>query len=481
MADKLLILGAAIAHQNKSYNIGSSIAKAVDSSVKDWTAEVEARRKRIGAASLLTQQYLDKLPENPEIDLLDENISGMFTTDLSNIRNNIATRKMDMFANSYKYAPGTQAYTDGNNEIKRLEKQLKTRLKDAQDIQLAKSNWIKEHANISDTWKLFNADKYEALTRILQKDNPTYTAKRNKDDELILSTTIASGETIDVNVSELDDWEEFPMPEINKINAFYELAQNAGAQGKDLPDGTVVQIQNYLYNYIGKNKNALLSLMFDKLPIGDPDNRMGYFTETELHEMFDTDDSGDLSSEEMSVFGKKGTEYDFSNMRTKVIDKIVEKIKLENENHKPEEAGYFNDPNESSTERNRRTRMANNTTSFVNLLKDSQNKTVDEIMEIIKKDSYFSAFISNEESKGTIIMPDKSSITDMAVDAFNIKPQIEIFKTGNILPLLERLMRKLGSTKANRDAVNTDVYYYNQLDEDHFLKQVQGKLNPGKK
>lgn len=468
MADKLLILGAAIAHQNKSYNIGSSIAKAVDSSVKDWTAEVEARRKRIGAASLLTQQYLDKLPENPEIDLLDENISGMFTTDLSNIRNNIATRKMDMFANSYKYAPGTQAYTDGNNEIKRLEKQLKTRLKDAQDIQLAKSNWIKEHANISDTWKLFNADKYEALTRILQKDNPTYTAKRNKDDELILSTTIASGETINVNVSELDDWEEFPMPEINKINAFYELAQNAGAQGKDLPDGTVVQIQNYLYNYIGKNKNALLSLMFDKLPIGDPDNRMGYFTETELHEMFDTDGSGDLSSEEMSVFGKKGTEYDFSNMRTKVIDKIVEKIKLENTNNRPEDLGYYGIGTPS--QKIAKGKFVRSRYGFDVFMTDYKEKSTLEILNAIMKDKHFKGYIHGLD--GDKIMLRESSMDKTVSGAFDLNDEIKEFKkTGNAGKIFETLYLKTGSDLM-LGAYSDDLLYYENSTEEERLKHV---------
>ncbi|MBC8435431.1 MAG: hypothetical protein H8D84_00460, partial [Proteobacteria bacterium] len=411
MADKLLILGAAIAHANKGHNlISSSITKAVDTSLKGFNEALVAQQKRVNAAGLLTQAYLDKLPEDPEIDLLDENMISMYTTELNNIRSEIAKKRNDKYINSYKYAPGTQAYTDIETEMKKLEKKLKTRHQEAKDVQLAKSNWIKEHANISDTWMMFNADKYEALTQILNSVDPNYTAKRNIDDELILSTTIKGGKTIDINVSELDDWEEYPMPEIQKINEFYELAQNAGAQGKDLPGGTVAQIKNYLYNYIGKNKSALLSLMFDKLPIGDADNKMEFFTGDELHEMFDENNNEELSSEEMAVFGKKDTEYDFSNMRDKVISRIVEKIKLENEKAKSQitvETGFFNDKDISSTELQGRLNFTYKLDGFKILMNGLKDKSNNEILNAIKNHKSFTGHIDGV-SKNSIILKESS-------------------------------------------------------------------------
>jgi len=339
---------------------------------------------------------------------------------------------------------------------------------EALSVQLAKSNWIKEHANISTTWKRFNADKYEALTKILDSVNPTYTAKRNKDDELILSTTIASGETIDVNVSELDDWEEFPMPEIQKLNEFYELAQNAGAQDRDLPAGTVFQLRNYLYNYIGKNKNALLSLMFDELPIGDSDNRMGFFTETELLKMFETDGIDGLSSEEMSVFGKKDTDYDFNNMRAKVIDKIVEKIKLENTNSRPAELGYYGIG--TPTEKTAKSKFVRSRYGFDVFMADYKEKSTKEILNAIAKDKLFMGYILGLD--GDKIMLKESSVDKSVSGAFDLNDEIKEFKkTGNAGKIFETLYLKTGSNLMLR-AYGDDYMNYENLSEAERLKYV---------
>jgi len=230
MADKLLILGAAMAHANKSYNIGSSITKAIDKSLKGYVGMVKAQQKRIDAAGILTQAYLDKLPEDPKIDLLDENMIGMFTSELNDIRSQMADKRNELTINNHKYKPGTQAYTDITNEIKKLEKTLNVRHEEAKNLQMAKANWIKEHPNISETWKIFNADKYIALSQMLEPEKLDYKASRDKDGKLILSTTV-DGKKIDIKVDELDDWEQYPLPEIVEINKYFELAQTSGKQG----------------------------------------------------------------------------------------------------------------------------------------------------------------------------------------------------------------------------------------------------------
>tara|TARA_Y100000593_G_scaffold43075_1_gene82523 strand:- start:9126 stop:10559 length:1434 start_codon:yes stop_codon:yes gene_type:complete len=476
MADKLLILGAAMAHANKSYNISSSITKAVDKSLKGYVSMIQAQQKRIGNASILTQSYLDKLPENPEIELLDENLAKTITSELNDIRNTIGKLNMDRFADPYKYAPGTQEYINITAELKKQEKLLTKRLTEAKTLQTAKANWIKEHPNISETWKLLHADKYIALGQILNKENPNYETSRNKDGELILSTMV-EGKKIDIKVDELDDWEQYPLPEINKINEFYELANTTGTKGVDIPNSTLNNMKIYLNNFIGENENALFSLMFDDLPIGDPNNKMPFFTNEELVELFDTDSSGDFDPSKDDWKSK----YDFKDMREKVVNRIIERVQEENKRAKPEEVGYFNNPDDSSTERKRKNEMANNTTRLIDLLQKSKNMTVNEIAQKIVKDSYLSAFISEEASTGTVIMPDKTTVTDMTIDSFDIKDLIVQFKKdGNVTPLIEKLMKKLGAKKSDRNAVYTDLYHYDKLSEDHILKQIKisGELRP---
>jgi len=457
MANKLLILGAAMAHKNKSYNLSRSIVPAVDAGVKTIINELEVQRKRTNEASLLTQQYLDQLPENPEIDLLDENLAGMFTSDLNNIRNNIGRINMDRYKNAYKYSPGTEAYTNMMTELKTNEKLLKKRLKEAQDIQMAKSNWINEHANISETWKDFNPDKYIALTQILNKENPNYTAKRDSKGELILTTTIPSGKTVDVKISELDNWEEYPQPEINKINEFYEIAQKAGKQGLDIPAASVGQMTTYLNNFIGENEYAVLSLMFDDLPMGSNENKMAFFTEEELLSMFDTDKDGEVSQEEKQNWRP----LDFRNMRNKVVDRIMEKIVQENTT-----AQNANIPVEFSSLETAITELAS-----------VKNKSAEEIYEFIKTSSIFAGAMgaTNTTAGKFVVMPPNVSTTDAAnLKSYNIESQINQFKAGNMVPLLRILAQRTGIGDSNALTVNLNKL--NEAIQKAMAESVKGSI-----
>lgn len=446
-----------MAHKNKSYNLSRSIVPAVDAGVKTIINELEVQRKRTNEASLLTQQYLDQLPENPEIDLLDENLAGMFTSDLNNIRNNIGRINMDRYKNAYKYSPGTEAYTNMMTELKTNEKLLKKRLKEAQDIQMAKSNWINEHANISETWKDFNPDKYIALTQILNKENPNYTAKRDSKGELILTTTIPSGKTVDVKISELDNWEEYPQPEINKINEFYEIAQKAGKQGLDIPAASVGQMTTYLNNFIGENEYAVLSLMFDDLPMGSNENKMAFFTEEELLSMFDTDKDGEVSQEEKQNWRP----LDFRNMRNKVVDRIMEKIVQENTT-----AQNANIPVEFSSLETAITELAS-----------VKNKSAEEIYEFIKTSSIFAGAMgaTNTTAGKFVVMPPNVSTTDAAnLKSYNIESQINQFKAGNMVPLLRILAQRTGIGDSNALTVNLNKL--NEAIQKAMAESVKGSI-----
>ena len=406
MANKLLILGAAMAHKNKGYNLSTSISKAVDDSLKVYNAAItkqaENLQKRVGTASLFTQNYLDKLEGDPEIDLLDKNLADEFTKDLADIRNKIGLLNMARFSSPEEYAPGTEQYTNINAELKRQEKLLTKRLKEAKTIQKAKGNWINEFANISETWKMLHPEKFEALTQILNKENPNYSHSRDENGELFLSTVV-NGKTVKIKVDELDDWEEYPLPEINKINEFYELAHTAGKQNQDLSVATLNNLKTYLNNFIGNNQNALFSLMFDDLPIGDPNNKMPFFSEEELIKFFDT--SGD---KEFDINEDAWTDnYNFTNLREQVVNRIIERVKEENENTKPK-TGFLNDSNLTSTQRQNRivfSRKVRGFNNFMSTIKDKSNK---EILNAIANNRAFMGYIDKIE--GNDILFKESSI-----------------------------------------------------------------------
>ena len=55
MANKLLILGAAMAHKNKSYNLGIGIGPTVDKSVAKFQKILSDRQTKLNASSKYAQ------------------------------------------------------------------------------------------------------------------------------------------------------------------------------------------------------------------------------------------------------------------------------------------------------------------------------------------------------------------------------------------------------------------------------------------
>ena len=472
MANKLLILGAAMAHKNKGYNLSTSISKAVDDSLKLYnetlTKQAENLQKRIGTASLLTQGYLDKLEADPEIDLLDKNLADEFTKDLADIRNKIGLLNMARFSNPEQYAPGTEQYTNINAELKRQEELLKKRLKEAKTIQTAKGNWINEFANISETWKMLHPEKFEALTQILNSENPNYTHSRDENGDLVL-TTVYEGKEISVKVDELDDWEEYPQPEISKINEFYELAHTAGKQNKDLPISTLINLKEYLKNFIGNNQNALFSLMFDDLPIGDANNKMPFFSEKELIEFFDT--SGD---KKFDINEDVWTDnYNFKELRDKVVNRIIERVQEENKKMKPK-TGFLNDPNLTPTQRQNRIVFSRKVRGFNNFMSTLKNKSNKEILNAIANNRAFMGYIDKIE--GNDILFKESSVDKSLMGKVNLDNEIKEFKrTGDASRIFEILYLKT-SSRTNIELFESRMLGYENLTEEEIRKYLSDNL-----
>ena len=496
MANKLLILGAAMAHKNKSYNLSGSITKAVDKSLEQFTKMIQARQQSIARTSLRTQAYLDKLPENPEIELLPDPIRKVYFGELSKVRQNIANLNAERFDESKAalYMPGTDAYNDMMSNIAKEEKRLKTLLGYATKFQQINADWFREHGNISETWKTMNPDLYEAMSNILNTENPNYTVSFDDKGELVFETQIdevndplsnltedddpstapaptTSSKSVKFGLDELD-WAQFSNNETTEINKFFKKAIQDGQQGIPLSAVDINDSRMLLDNLLGNDEAKIFSLALDTLPMGVDKAPMPLFTDLEFETMFPDFDENDPN-----------TYPDVSKIKTAVIEKLVEKIEEANTSAMPKVKGYFYDSNVSSTERNRRSAFARNTARLLNLLESVKGESVEDIVDAIVRKSHFAASINLDESNNSEIMPNASSIGMSVTKSFNIKELVENFKNdpiNNLQRLVEKLFLELSPTSKGRNSVYNDLFEFSQLAEDDKLRQINesGGLRP---
>ena len=447
MANKLLILGAAMAHKNKSYNLGIGIGPTVDKSVAKFQKILSDRQAKLNASSKYAQGKIDRLDADPELDLLPEGIKDLFVTDLNNTRKTLGELYTEKDLNAYKYSPGTEAYTEITKLISQNEKKLKKRQKQANDFLQKRANWITEHGDISETFKLRFPDQYNAMINIFDPTDPNYNATFDENDDLVFNTGIIDDSNPDPNYAragknrknvslKLDDldWGMFPQPEIMKINEFYEVAANAGAQKREIPGGTLQNMRVYLDNVIKKNENAVYSLLFDDLPIGDPNNKMPLFTDEDFAEMFPNFNESDES-----------TWPDFEQLKDAAVNKLISNIQLENtsaiEKQNPTELNYYNTGTQTQMDKKFSTgALIQQTIQDVAALKD---KSVKSIANYIQNSSPFSGKISLIEDSGDVQAQGVSSEAQM-LQKYNILSQLKQAAGGNIYPLIQKLFNETG-------------------------------------
>ena len=341
-----------------------------------------------------------------------------------------------------------------------------------------------------------NPDLYEAMSNILNTENPDYTVSFNDKGELVFETQIdevnfgplsnltedddpstappptTSSKSVKFGLDELD-WAQFSNNETTEINKFFKKAVQDGQQGIPLSAVDINDSRMLLDNLLGNDEAKIFSLALDTLPMGVDKAPMPLFTDQEFETMFPNFDENDPN-----------TYPDVSKIKTAVIEKLVEKIEEANTSAMPKATGYFYDANVSSTERNRRGTFARNTARLLNLLESVKGGSVEDIVEAIAKKSHFAASINNFKGDGSEIMPDASSIGMSVTKSFNIKELVKNFKNdpiNNLQPLVERLFLELSPTSKGRDNVYNDLFEFSQLAEDDKLRQINqsGGLRPG--
>ena len=488
MANKLLILGAAMAHKNKSYNLSNAISKGVDAGLKVLGEGLKAKQKRLNkikaSNDLVTGQvndYLAKLdPENLNLDLVPDPIRKAYYGALNGAKSELGKLLIEQGgANASLYAPGTDGYIEMQDKINAQRKKIDKLYKNATKFQQINANWFNEHGNISEAWKTMNPELYAAMSNILNMENPNYTVELDDAGDWTISTDIQTygdpdnpqtllqttgTKNIKVKLDDLD-WEQTSMPEIQKINDVMQASIDAGRQGLTLTGPQINEMIAGFDAMIGNSEGALYSLMFDELPIGNMGGKMSIFTDEQFAKDYPNFDADDPS-----------TYPDFQEMKEKTINRLVEMIKEENENAGGGVAGYFYDVNQSVTERRRRANFVPNFGRLSKMIIESKDDSVENIVAKIANQSYLAGSISKIEN-GTTILPDQASIGLAVTKAFDVRKLVQEFKkSGDPTLLLERLLLELGPSKADRASVYVDMEKYRLEIEKQEVEEAKGEL-----
>ena len=500
MANKLLILGAAMAHKNKSYNLSSSIVPAVDRALNTLSKVKMNNQKRLEKVKArndvvtgTVNDYLAKLdPENLNLELVPDPIRKAYYGALNGAKSELGKLLIENSgSNASLYAPGTDGYIEMQDKINTERKKIDRLYKNAAKFQEINANWFNEHGNISDAWKTMNPDLYAAMSKILNTENPEYTIELDDAGDWTISTDIdvvndpvrqlgpdddpsampsptTGTKNIKVKLDDLD-WNQVALPEIQKINDVMQASIDAGRQGLTLTNPQINEMISGFDAMIGNNEGALYSLMFDELPIGNMGGKMSIFTDEQFAEDYPNFDPDDPS-----------TRPDFQEMKQKTIDRLIGMVKEENKNAGGGDASYFYDANQSVTERRRRANFVPNFGRLSKIIIDSKDDSVENIVAKIANQSYLAGSIA-KISEGTTILPDQASIGLAVTKSFDVRKLVQEFKkSGDPTLLLERLLLELGPSKADRASVYVDMENYAEEIEKQQVENIKqsGGLRP---
>ena len=165
-SDKNLILGAAMAAPK--FNTG--FVDIIDREVKEFTTRVEKEAKekqaRADAISADTASFLEGLPANPNIELLDRSLKPVVESFLAKTRMNLAGLYRTRRGDTVTYAPGTEAYDKITREIEAGTRSINNVLNQLKIHQTNTADYINENTFISEHWKKENLNMFADMKNI---------------------------------------------------------------------------------------------------------------------------------------------------------------------------------------------------------------------------------------------------------------------------------------------------------------------------
>ena len=252
MANKTLILGAALAYRNQPYNLGLVAGKEANKAIQKSTNELvkmfEKEQKMLMASNLLGQKIFNELPENPLIPLLPQPVQEQAYSELAQIRQNIANLRTFMMTNAARLPVDSPEFAQINAEIARQNGLLVQYRDEYGDLQQKTADYIDNFNNISESWKLNNRGKFEDFNeRIFNIKNPNYKTTRNEDGKLVIKTDTGFGG--EYTIDDLK-WEEVPSVELQEINNYLTRASVYKQKKLEIPESELYTLRKYLEDSI---------------------------------------------------------------------------------------------------------------------------------------------------------------------------------------------------------------------------------------
>lgn len=286
-SDKNLILGAAMAAPK--FNTG--FVDVVDREVKEFTTGIEKeakeRQAKADAISLDTSKFLEGLPANPQIELLDSSIQSTVESFLAKKRVDLAGLFRQRRGDTVTYAPGTEAYNSITKEIKDGERAINNVLSQLKTHQANKADYIREHNSISNHWKNNNLDMFSDMKNIYLEEAYGNSIDTNGNITINGKYKISDWQSGD-NIKKLD-WGVTDSGYLEVLSKQFDGSTAVRGQKMEKGDSYDILLGNNLKQYFATQPdggvNAIKSIVFDNPKILGFDMLQGEDKINELKEL----------------------------------------------------------------------------------------------------------------------------------------------------------------------------------------------------
>ena len=268
-SDKNLILGAAMAAPK--FNTG--FVDIIDREVKEFTTRVEKEAKekqaRADAISADTASFIEGLPGNPGVELLDKSLKSSVEAFLAQKRTNLAGLFRTRRGDTVTYAPGTEAYDKITREMESEERAINNVLNQLKIHQANKADFIREQNTISNYWKTNNLDMFDSMKNIYLEE--TYGNNIDTNGNITINgkykiTDWESGE----NIKRLD-WGLNDSGYLSELSKQFDASSSIRGQKMQKGDSYDQMLSQNLRNYFAAQadggKDAITSIVFDNAKI----------------------------------------------------------------------------------------------------------------------------------------------------------------------------------------------------------------------
>lgn len=412
-SDKNLILGAAMA----APKFNSGFVDVIDREVKEFTTRIEKAEKekqaRAEAISLDTANFLEGLPADPQIELLDSSIQSTVESFLAKKRVDLAGLFRQRRGDTVTYAPGTEAYNSITKQIKAGERAINNVLSQLKTHQANKADYIREHNSISDHWKSNNLDMFADMKNIYLEETYGNSIDTNGNITINGKYKISDWESGD-NVKKLD-WGVTDSGYLGAVAKQFDGASGVRGQKMQKGDSYDVLFSNNLKQYFATQPDggadAIKSIVFDNPKI------LGF----------------DMLQEEDKI--KELKELVNNNQYKEAIEKVTELSMNRIITHQNNLYDQANDDGRGTqTERDRQdilNYLTKTDNTRVNIVQDYNNLTK------IKENGVFESYLglSNKLSQyGIIVSPitDASGKNVLQLELYNQRNGVRSLLSGNM-------------------------------------------------